>query len=376
MHIAVVPDKYKGCLTAEEVGEAIISGVRDYDPMASCHPFYISDGGDGFLDAIQRYRPELRRISVPTVNAMGQSITGTYLVNQVERTAYFELASASGLASLNPNRLDVVNASTYGTGLEIAHALKQGVENIIIGLGGSATNDLGQGIARALGYRLFNEEGEELKPGLLSLKQVHHIKSPQTSLEKLNWTVINDVDNPLLGPEGATRVYGPQKGVTPELIDPIEKGIAHLATLFEELSEKEVRDIPGSGAAGGTAFGLMSLFKADSVQGSPFLLELTGFSNLLSSGEIDAVITGEGKMDTQTAYGKLIAGVAKVSGEYEVPVGAICGMIQEDLDWEQLGLNAALSISELNPDPRYSYHHAADLIRQQTKLLIEQLLDN
>lgn len=376
MRIAIVPDKFKGCLTAEQVGGAMMQGVLDVNPQAQCYPFYLSDGGDGFLSAIKHYKPKLESISVTTVNALGEPITGSYLWDSTALTAYLELASASGLAMLDGEALDVVSASTYGTGLEILSAMDQGATHIVLGLGGSATNDLGLGIATALGYRLLDQEEKEIHPDLLSLKDVSRIEGPRSELSKLNWTVVNDVRNPLLGPKGATQVYGPQKGVTLQQLPLIEEQIGYMASLMEKGSGKSLRDIPGSGAAGGTAFGMMALFGAKSVQGTAFLMEIAGLDKLLLSGEISAVITGEGKLDSQTAYGKLIHGVVQQASKYAIPVGAICGTIEQGLDWRLLGLKSALAISALNPDPQYSFDHAATLIQNQTAVMIQQLFNH
>ena len=376
MIIAIVPDKYKGCLTAEEVGQSMTSGVADFNPAAKCFPYYISDGGDGFLQALLRYKPKLEQISVQTVDALNNSILGAYLWEEESMTAYIELASASGLAGLDKDKLDVIKASTYGSGLEIREAIERGATQLVVGLGGSATNDLGLGIARAVGFQFLDKEGKELVPDLLEYEQIAEIKAPEDYDQNIKWTIVNDVFNPLLGAEGATYTYGPQKGVTRDLFEPVEAGIAHLAGLMEAFYGDELRNIPGSGAAGGSAFGLMALFGANSVQGAPFLLQLAGFQSLLSEGQVSAVITGEGKLDSQTAYGKLIQGVTSQATEFQVPVIAVCGAIEPNWDWRNIGLESAVGLSDLHDDPQYSFDHAAELIREQTTKLLSELFDH
>ena len=376
MVFALVPDKYKGCLTAEQVGQAMALGVSDFNPQASCVPFFISDGGDGFLHSLMRYQPNLQLIDVQTVDALHNPLIGSYLWNEETETAYFELASASGLATLEKEKLDVIRASTYGTGIEIREAIERGAGRIIIGLGGSATNDLGLGIARALGFRFIDKYGNQLNPDLLQFEQVAEIVAPAEYDRNIEWNIVNDVINPLLGPEGATYTYGPQKGVSVQLLEPIESGISHLAGLMEDFYGGEIRNVPGSGAAGGTAFGLMALFGASSVQGAPFLLEMAGFQSLLNKKDVRAVITGEGKMDSQTAFGKLIQGVTSQAEPYKVPVLAICGAIEKGWDWKNIGLKSARAISDVHTDPQYSFDHAEALIREQTTQLLQELFDH
>jgi glycerate kinase len=363
MNILLIPDKFKGSLSAEEVIAAITAGIRGVYPGATIHSVLASDGGDGFLEAVARYRQvELR--PEPTVDPLGRGITAAYVMDRASREAYVELARASGLVLLEEEERNPGNTSTLGTGIQIKQAIQQGARKVYVGLGGSATNDGGTGIASALGYRFLGEKGDLLQPIGHNLERIDRIIDSEAMelLKGVEVFAVNDVTNPLLGPRGAAYVYGPQKGGSPEELERLEAGMAHLDTIVQQQLGKGNAAIAGTGAAGGTAYGLMTFANAIMLNGIEFILGLTGISEILESEKVDYIITGEGKLDEQTLSGKLIHGVLQLGKRHQIPVLAVCGLLdlpkQVLVDW---GLEGVLETSNGSRPLAYNMAHAAEL---------------
>jgi glycerate kinase len=310
--ILVAPDKFKGSLGASEVAENSASGLRDVLPHAEITCMPVADGGEGTASVIcAAARGESHSCEVH--DPLGRIVTARYCTIENGRTAVMEMSQASGLWRLAPDERDPLRASTFGTGEMLLDATKRGVREIIIGLGGSATNDGGFGMARALGFRFLNTQGEET----CELTEVARVIAPnQLRLPRITAAV--DVRNPLFGPRGATRVFGPQKGARPDHIGLLEEAL----TRFAQVVGGDT-NLPGAGAAGGLGFGLTSLCHAELRPGFDVVAERIRLRDAIRAH--DVVITGEGRLDAQTLEGKAPAGVAKLARTEGKRVFAIVG---------------------------------------------------
>ncbi|MDX1365665.1 MAG: glycerate kinase [Arenibacter latericius] len=374
MKVLLIPDKFKGSLTAKEVVEALSRGVRRFNPKTTFYKVSASDGGDGFLDAIEHYI-SVERVEVATIDPLGRPLKSYYLIDKKNNTAYIELANASGLELLAHAELNIMEASTLGTGIQIVDALNKGAKNIVVGLGGSATNDGGIGIAHALGFRFLDTKGNVLEPKGKNLIHIAQIASPDGSLwDNIAFTAVNDVTNPLSGPEGASYIYGPQKGANKEQVQALDEGLRNLAERAKETFGRDYAHIPGTGAAGGAAFGLKSFLNADFVSGIDFIFQLAELPEIFKNNRIDYIITGEGKIDAQTLRGKLIKGVMELGRKYQVPVIAVCGKLEVDTqEMKQHGLLEVLEIGKDASSVQYSMDNAAELIENAIYNYFENL---
>lgn len=366
MRFLLIPDKFKGSLTSEEVANAIQIGAEKVLPRASFHLIKASDGGDGFLDAIARYKP---CIGVQTVgeDPLGRKKLCTYLYNQEESAAYIELANASGMELLNPKERNPMETSTYGTGLQIKDAIEKGARNIYVGLGGSATNDGGIGIANALGYRFLNDKGTALKPIGKNLIHIKEIDTANVSslLNKISVFAVNDVTNPLFGSDGAAFVYAKQKGASSNAILNLDKGLQNLNSAVESQMGRDNALVPGAGAAGGAAFGLKTFLNAAFLHGTDFILKLSGIETVLVSQKFDFIITGEGKIDAQTLSGKLVQGVLELGKRFNIPVVAVCGKLDVNpSSLKAIGITAIIEIQDTTKPLSYNMKNAQDLLVQ------------
>jgi len=358
MQILVVPDSFKESLSAKEVADAIARGIHSVDPEISVKQLPFSDGGEGALDLLQNlFEGEL--ITTNTIDAMGRSIKAPYFRFADRKAAWIELSQASGLAQIEVDKRNPLLASTYGTGLQIRHALDHGAEEIYLGIGGSATNDGGTGILSALGGLFSDKEGEMLLPGGGLLTELDHIDVE--AIPQFQLKVACDVSNPLLGKQGATAVYGPQKGVTPEMEAQLEAGLANFSKHIELLTQKSVAEVPGAGAAGGCAAGLHGLLGAELVSGFELLAELSHLEEQIAAS--DLIITAEGRIDGQSLEGKLPVGVAKLAKKHHKSVVVIAGSIGEHLDpLYALGIDAIFSIQNQPCTLKESMNRAAELL--------------
>ena len=358
MQILVVPDSFKESLSAIEVADAIARGIHSVDPEVSVKQLPFSDGGEGALDLLQNlFEGEL--VTTSTIDAVGRSIKAPYFRFADRKAAWIELSQASGLAQIEVDRRNPMLASTYGTGLQIRHALDHGAEEIYLGIGGSATNDGGTGILSALGGLFSDAEGEMLLPGGGFLTELDHIDVE--AIPQFQLKVACDVGNPLLGKQGATAVYGPQKGVTPEMEPQLEAGLANFSKHIELLTQKSVAEVPGAGAAGGCAAGLHGLLGAELVSGFELLAELSHLEEQIAAS--DLIVTAEGRIDGQSLEGKLPVGVAKLAKKHHKPVVVLAGSIGEHLDpLYDLGIDAIFSIQSKPCTLEESMNSAAELL--------------
>ncbi len=306
------------------VASLIEEGAARVFPDAEFVKLPIADGGEGTVDSLVEGL-DGAIMGAEAADPLGRSVS-TYF-GAIGNNAVLEMASANGLTLLSNDELNPLAASTYGTGQLIAAALDAGFSDITIGIGGSATNDGGAGMAAALGYRLLDNDGKELALGCAPLAALAEIDDTNVHslLKSATIHVACDVDNPLLGEQGASRVYGPQKGATPQMLQILDIALGHFADVTEGWKGRRMRDIPGAGAAGGLGFGLMAFCDAKMRSGIDTILDLIDFEAVLSG--TDLVITGEGRIDGQSIHGKVPIGVAARAKKRRIPVLAIVGDI-------------------------------------------------
>lgn len=305
MNILICSDKFKMSLSASEVCHAIAQGIITSYPRASITILPLADGGDGTLDVL-RESLRLEEISVPTTDPLHRPIHAKYLSDR--KTAYVELAEASGIWRLHPSELDVMHTTTLGTGTLMRHAIDQGHSEITLCLGGSCTNDVGLGIAKELGFGFLDSNGGPVVPAGGTLSDISSITGPEKPYTtKLR--ILCDVDNPLYGPDGAAFVYGPQKGADQDHIRALDKGMRHIEQLIRGQYNKTIGQIKGAGAAGGIAAGLYGLLDEVVLEnGLLHIAELVALEDKIKSADI--IITGEGQLDSQSLHGKVVSKVA------------------------------------------------------------------
>ena len=346
MKVVIAPDSYKGCLSALEVAKAMERGVLSVFPSAEVRKIPIADGGEGTVAAlVMATNGQLRQTEV--TDPLGNKIIAHWGVLGDGRTAVIEMAAASGLPLVPKEKRDPRVTTTYGTGELIKAALAEGLAKIIIGIGGSATNDGGTGMARALGVRFLDAAGQEVAAGGGSLAEICQIDTTglDPRLKNTEIVVACDVDNPLCGTRGASAVFGPQKGATPEMVQQLDAGLAKYASCARQATGRDVAEKAGAGAAGGLGAGLMFFTPAQLKPGVEIVLDAVGFSDIVR--DADFVITGEGRTDFQTAFGKAPVGVAKVAKTHGAPVFCISGGLGEGADDVLAqGIDAVMSICD------------------------------
>lgn len=370
MKVLIAPDKFKGSLTAKEVCKAIEMGVTEVIPDAELKSIPMADGGEGTLEILTDLL-QLEVIELTVGDPYARPIKSKYGMKGQE--AFIEMALASGLQLLKEEERSASKTSTIGTGELILHAIDQGAKTIYLFVGGSATNEGGVGVAHALGYRFLDQSGNALSPIGENLKLIHSIQKPDRSFHDIAFQVITDVKNPLLGTEGATYQYGPQKGAKPHELDTLEQGMIHYAQLIQRMTGVDHGIKQGSGAAGGIGMSIMGLLNGDIRNGMDTLLKVTGFEEQVA--QTNLVITGEGKVDEQTLQGKVVHGVAKSSQKVGIPVLGICGINQlNDEEWKGLGLQDLASLKQPDLTAEYCMQHAAELISQRVSKMVAKIL--
>lgn len=324
MRFVVAPDSFKGSISAIGVAEAMEKGIKTVFPSAAVFKVPIADGGEGTVEAlVATTGGEMMMQEV--IGPLGKPLQAHWGILGDKETAVIEMAAASGLPLVPQKQRDPRITTTYGTGQLMRAALDKGIRKLIIGIGGSATNDGGAGMAKALGVRFLDQDGGDLPDGGVALGNLARIDLAgiDPRLAQTEILVACDVDNPLCGPRGASAVYGPQKGATPEMIDELDAALAVYAICASTATGKAVAELPGAGAAGGLGAGLLFFSNAQLRPGVEIVLEAAGFSGLVS--QADLVFTGEGRTDFQTAFGKAPVGVAKAAKQFDVPVVCLAG---------------------------------------------------
>jgi glycerate kinase len=360
MKIVVAPNAFKGSLSAPQAAAAIARGVRQVSPDAEIVEVPVADGGDGTVEALVHARHGTFH-STEVEGPLGDPVTAVYGLIDGGRTGVVELASSSGLVLIAPDRMDPRLASTYGFGQLLDAVRRAGVGEVIAGIGGSATNDAGAGMAQALGYRLLDAEGRDLPRGGAALAQLERIDPSglDPAWRSVKVTVACDVTNPLTGPDGASSVYGPQKGADQETILLLDGALARLATVVERDLGKQVAGIPGAGAAGGAGAGLMAFLNAKLVPGASLVVDASGFDRSLDGAQL--VITGEGRVDSQTAQGKAPGEVARRAKAAGVPALLIAGSKGDG--WESLLSSGVGTVVLLAQDTDPAGHNLQDLMQ-------------
>ncbi len=326
MKIVVLMDSFKGSLTSTEAGEAVKKGILSSQVPADVTVFPFADGGEGTLDAFLKADGQSRTVKVTVSDPLGRPVEGSYGVLS-DQSAVIEIAQAAGLCLLSEEERNPLHATTRGVGELIKHAAKSGLRSFIITLGGSATNDCGTGMLTALGVKILDKNGNPVSDGALGLSEAASVDAGGmlTALKDCRFVIACDVKNPLYGETGASRVFAPQKGASPEDVIKMDTWIRDFAALVIESRPDSDPLAEGAGAAGGLGFALQTFLGGTMQPGAEALLERTGIEREISLS--DLIITGEGKMDEQTAMGKAPVRIAKLAKKYDKPVIAIVGCV-------------------------------------------------
>lgn len=361
MQVLICPNAFKGCLTSMEAASAMQLGIMDAGHEGVILP--LADGGDGTLETLVNASGG-KIINSEVTDSLGNMVTARWgrMGGEKSGTAVIEMAEVAGLRLLKPEEYSPLTTTTYGVGELMKLAVVEGCNEILVGIGGSATNDGGAGMAQALGARLLDERGEPLSYGGYELRRLNRIDLSEWCLpEDVTITVACDVNSPLLGCEGATQVFGPQKGATPEMVSILESCLSHYGNMLELLTNRRICDTPGAGAAGGLGAGLMAFCNATLKPGIDLVLDSLNFGELCSRSDI--VLTGEGKIDGQTIRGKVISGVLRRS---TIPVIAISGSLTEEGEQSMYenGLFAAFSLCDSPMELQDAIVNAQELIRR------------
>ena len=344
MKIVVAPDSFKGSVSALEAANAMEQGIRRVFPDAIIDKIPMADGGEGTVQSLVDATGghiQTHRVVAPLEN----EVDAQFGILAGGETAVIEMASASGLTLVPIDKRNPLRTTTYGTGQLIHAALEAGCRRLIIGIGGSATNDGGAGMAEALGVRLLDTNEKQIPRGGAGLGQLASIDITELhpAIAETETVVACDVNNPLTGPNGASHVYGPQKGATPEMIETLDGHLAHFDSVLTRTLGKSFNDVPGAGAAGGLGAGLMAFLNAELQLGVDIMIDAVNLEERVKGASI--VFTGEGQLDFQTAFGKTPVGVAKVAKAHNIPVIAIAGGIAEGAEAVyEAGIDAMLGI--------------------------------
>lgn len=370
MKILIAPDKFKGSLTARQAAEAIANGFHKVFPNAEIQLLPLADGGEGILDAFRQTTATEPHQAIVR-DALGRNVSAEWIMlgGVSTRIAIIESSQANGMWRIAAAERDPLKSSTYGVGQLIAEAVAAGAEEITIGIGGSATNDAGAGMAAALGIRFLDESGNPVDPSPQNFHKIASIDSSEM-IPLCPITVACDVSNPLLGSNGATRIYGPQKGVKEDQLADVESSVAQLAAIADKHFKTNFQEIPGTGAAGGLGYGLMTFCRAKLVPGFDCIANALDAEQFIRNADI--VITGEGSLDSQSLNGKTPIGVAKLARKHKIPVYAIAGKI-EDKEELLLHFDDLDSILDGHVTLEDAINNASELLSESAKRLAERL---
>ncbi|HBN96077.1 MAG TPA: glycerate kinase [Firmicutes bacterium] len=365
MPIVIAPDSFKGSLTSAEVAEAMAKGVKRVLPQADMTLLPLSDGGEGLVDSLV-VASGGRLAEFDVTGPLGTPVTAKMGLMGDGQTAVIEMAQASGLILVPENKRNPLVTTTFGTGELIKKALELGCSHLIIGIGGSATNDGGMGMAQALGFRFFDEQKQPLGQGGGELARLARIDASgrDPRLDDVTIEVACDVNNPLTGPQGAAHIYGPQKGATSEMVEFLDAALSNYDQILQRDLGQDVGKVPGAGAAGGLGAGLMALLGGLLVSGIELVLDVLDFDKKVKGACL--VLTGEGKFDAQSAFGKVPMGVAHRARKLGVPVVVIAGSVlpsAEILHGE--GVTAYFSILNQPMSLNEAMDHGAELVENQ-----------
>ncbi|MEL7252119.1 MAG: glycerate kinase [Bacteroidota bacterium] len=372
MRYLIATDSFKDALPAAEVCAAIERGLKLANPAAQTIKLPLADGGEGTAEVLTQLTGG-ETITSHVLAPLGRSIAAQYGMQIDTQTAFIDMAAASGLQLLKPEERNPMLTSTYGTGQLIRDAIAHGVRKIVLGIGGSATNDGGIGMATALGHQFLDADGRQLSGIGADLRAVSQWVPSREKLPTIE--VLCDIDNPLCGPgRGAAYVYGPQKGAMPQQVEELDQGLQQLANVVQQRTGRDFASVPGAGAAGGLGFGALAFLGATLQSGIQTVLEYANFDQHLQ--QCDYVITGEGKLDDQTLQGKLIQGLCSRAVAQRKPVIALCGaMLASPNAISAIGLEAAFSIQSQPRSLAEALQHTAEDLAG-TAFQIGRLLKN
>jgi glycerate kinase len=344
MRILIAPDKFKGTLEAVDVCRAAEEGIKLAFPDATVEAIPLADGGEGTTSILTKYTNGTF-VKAEASDPFGRIISAEYGLSGDGKTAFIEMAAASGLLLLTPDEYNPLLTSTFGTGDLIRHALDQGVEKIILGIGGSATTDGGIGMAASLGFGFCDENHQELNAVGGAMRQIRsiNVKNVDVRLKDIEITVACDVTNPLFGTTGAAFVYGPQKGADSKMVVELDEGLKNLSVVATQTFGNDISSVAGSGAAGGLGAGALWFLNAKLREGVGIVMEQAGIEKHIEAA--DLVITGEGKVDEQTLQGKVIKGLADLCRKYSAPLAVVCGTLNiTPEETRQAGISYAVSV--------------------------------
>ncbi|MCD9529857.1 glycerate kinase [Photobacterium carnosum] len=359
MKIIIAPDSYKESLTAMEVATAIEAGFRQVMPDAEYIKLPMADGGEGTVQSLVD-ASNGTIIEHQVTGPLGEQVPAFFGFMGDGKTAVIEMAAASGLHLVSPDLRNPMLTTSYGTGELILAALDHGVDHIIVGIGGSATNDGGIGMAQALGVQLLDNKGQALGFGGQALAQLASIDitTVDPRLAHIKLEVACDVDNPLCGKKGASHIFGPQKGATPAMVIELDQHLAHYAAIIKRDLAIDVKDMAGAGAAGGMGTALLGLFNAQLRSGIEIVIDAVNLGDIIK--DADLVITGEGRIDSQTIHGKTPIGVARTAKKYHKPVIGIAGCLSQDCGVVyDHGIDAVFSVVPAAMSLEHAFNNAA-----------------
>lgn len=373
-HITVAVDSFKGSLTSFQVACAVEKGFKKVFPDCVVNKVSIADGGEGTVDAlVQTLAGEY--VDVMVADPLMRPIQARYGVIENGKTAVMEMSAASGLPLLLESERNPLKTTTYGTGEMIAHALKHGCRDFLIGIGGSATNDAGVGMLRALGYKFFDRDGKLLHGGGEILEHIASIDSENVmpELKEAKFTVACDVTNPLYGPNGAAYIFAPQKGATPKMVEQLDLGLKNFAQVVQRHLGVDISELPGAGAAGGLGGALKAFLGATLERGIEMVLNAMNFRQIISDSQL--VITGEGRLDKQTVMGKAPSGVMQVASSIGIPTIAIGGAIKDCPELRESGFAAMFPIVAMptSLENAMEYGVAMDNVERTTEQIAKMI---
>lgn len=368
MKILIAPDKFKGSLTATEVCDAIANGIHLVNSSFEIFKLPMADGGEGFSRAMIGENKS-KKYEITVNDPLGRWKPAHYSILE-NGTAIVEMSNASGLNLLTGQERNPLKTSTIGTGELIKSAIENGANEIIIGIGGSATNDAGMGMAMALGYRFLDKNGERLQPIGENLIKVAEIIDPIKKIwRNIPIKIACDVQNPLYGINGAAYIFGAQKGANAQQIKDLDLGLRSFSRVVNKHFGKQFHFMAGAGAAGGLGYGIIAFLEGKLQSGVDLIMETNHFAEKIKA--IDLIITGEGKIDEQTINGKVVAGVCKMANEFKIPVVAICGKCElDETQANKLGLKKIIALVNEKISNDFAIKNAKTLIIQNARLLI------
>ena len=356
MKITVAIDSFKGSLSSLEAGNAVQEAIAKIDKSIKVTVRPLADGGEGTVAALSAL-PDAETVEIPVCGPLETPVKAKYCILRDTNTAVMEMAEAAGINLVPREQLNPMKTTTYGVGELIRHAVEQGCRDIVLGLGGSCTNDAGTGCAAALGVRFFDAAGAEFIPNGATLHRIadYDTTAAEELLRGCTLTAMCDIDNPMYGPQGAAAIFGPQKGADEAMVAQLDHGLRHLAAVIRHRTGWDVNEVPGAGAAGAFGAGVVAFLGGALKSGIETVLDCVRFDELLQ--ETDMVFTGEGQLDSQSLRGKVVIGIARRAAAQQVPVVAVVGSIGEGAEGAyELGVTSVFSINRRAEDFSVSRH--------------------